>query len=137
MTTGSRYIFRNSSFSILHIITDRTLFLVLSFLMRVVVSVGEASIVPSAIAIGSVIFKTSYNIQLNKLILTSFFNSGSKSFVDHEGLTMSSVDTSYTLGLMLGASLGGLLFDVAGVFLPFLVSGIMAACLALAALKLK
>lgn len=50
---------------------------------------------------------------------------------------MSSVDTSYTLGLMLGASLGGLLFDVAGVFLPFLVSGIMAACLALAALKLK
>ena len=105
--------------------------------MRVVVSVGEASIVPSAIAIGSVIFKTSYNIQLNKLILTSFFNSGSKSFVDHEGLTMSSVDTSYTLGLMLGASLGGLLFDVGGVFLPFLVSGIMAACLALAALKLK
>ena len=60
MTTGSRYIFRNSSFSVLHIITDRTLFLVLSFLMRVVVSVGEASIVPSAIAIGSVIFKTLY-----------------------------------------------------------------------------
>ena len=41
----------------------------------------------------------------------------------YEGLTMSAIDTSYVVGLMLGPSLGGFLFDLAGTYLPFLVFG--------------
>ena len=41
----------------------------------------------------------------------------------YESLSISAIDTFYTLGLMLGPSLGGVLFDAAGVFLPFVVFG--------------
>ena len=106
--------FRNLAFGSLHIITSRTWFLVISILMRVLVSLGEASILPSAIAIGSKSLPGKY-----------------------EGLAMSAIDTCYTIGLMLGPSLGGALYDVAGLFLPFLVAGALAASLSLAAFKLK
>ena len=105
---------RNLAFGTLHIITSRTLFLVISILMRVIVSVGEASILPSAIAIGS------------------------KSLSDkYESLAMSTIDTCYTIGLMLGPSLGGALYHVAGLYLPFLVAGALALCLSVASLKAR
>ena len=86
----------------------------ISILMRVIVSVGEASILPSAIAIGSKSLSEKY-----------------------ESLAMSTIDTCYTIGLMLGPSLGGALYDAAGLYLPFLVAGAMAATLTITSFKLR
>ena len=36
---------------------------------------------------------------------------------------MSAIDASYIVGLMLGPSLGGVLYDLGGLFLPFLFAG--------------
>ena len=49
---------------------------------------------------------------------------------EQEALTLSLIDTCYVVGLMLGPSLGGLLYDAAGLALPFLVFGGWAAALA-------
>ena len=49
---------------------------------------------------------------------------------EQEALTLSLIDTCYVVGLMLGPSLGGLLYDAAGLALPFLVFGAGAAGLA-------
>ena len=49
---------------------------------------------------------------------------------EQEALTLSLIDTCYVVGLMLGPSLGGLLYDAAGLVLPFLVFGGGAAGLA-------
>ena len=45
---------------------------------------------------------------------------------------MSVIDASYFLGLMLGPSLGGVLYDLGGLFLPFLFVGGLALLLCLA-----
>ena len=82
--------------------------------MRIIVSVGEASILPSAIAIGSKSLSEKY-----------------------DSLAMSSIDTCYTIGLMLGPSLGGALYDAAGLYLPFLVAGALALSLSVASLKAR
>ena len=42
----------NLCFCSLHIVEASSMFLAVSFIMRILVSVGEASILPSAIAIG-------------------------------------------------------------------------------------
>ena len=49
---------------------------------------------------------------------------------EQEALALSLIDTCYVVGLMLGPSLGGLLYDAAGLALPFLVFGAGAAGLA-------
>ena len=49
---------------------------------------------------------------------------------EQEALALSLIDTCYVVGLMLGPSLGGLLYDAAGLVLPFLVFGGGAAGLA-------
>lgn len=82
--------------------------------MRVTSSIGEASVVPSAMALAS------------------------KSVTEkYESIAMSMVDISYTFGLMIGPSLGGALYDFGGLYLPFLVTASMSLSLSLASLKLK
>ena len=44
--------FRNICFTSLHIIERKSYFLAISFSMRVITSIGEASMLPSAIAVG-------------------------------------------------------------------------------------
>ena len=55
----------------------------------------------------------------------------------YEGLTMSAIDTSYVVGLMLGPSLGGFLFDQVGTYLPFLVFGCFSFLLLIFSLLLR
>ena len=101
------------------------MFLAVSFIMRVLVSVGEASILPSAIAIGL------QDIKEYKKTTSPLCMPGSQVCrPEQEALTLSLIDTCYVVGLMLGPSLGGLLYDAAGLVLPFLVFGGGAAGLA-------
>ena len=50
---------------------------------------------------------------------------------------MSAIDTSYVVGLMLGPSLGGFLFDQVGTYLPFLVFGCFSFLLLIFSLLLR
>ena len=43
---------RNLCFTTLHFIEKKSFFLVISFTMRIITSIGEASMLPSAIAVG-------------------------------------------------------------------------------------
>ena len=45
---------------------------------------------------------------------------------------MSAIDASYVVGLMLGPSLGGVLYDLGGLYLPFITAGGSGLLLALA-----
>ena len=102
------------------------MFLAVSFIMRILVSVGEASILPSAIAIG-----LKDIIEYRKKTTSPLCMPGSQVCrPEQEALTLSLIDTCYVVGLMLGPSLGGLLYDAAGLVLPFLVFGGGAAGLA-------
>ena len=104
------------------------MFLAVSFIMRILVSVGEASILPSAIAIG---LQDSRVQEEDDLTAPLCMYPGSQVCrPEQEALTLSLIDTCYVVGLMLGPSLGGLLYDAAGLALPFLVFGVGAAGLA-------
>ena len=103
------------------------MFLAVSFIMRILVSVGEASILPSAIAIGL----QDSRVQEEDDLTAPLCMPGSQVCrPEQEALTLSLIDTCYVVGLMLGPSLGGLLYDAAGLALPFLVFGGGAAGLA-------
>ena len=90
----------NISFGFLDDVTDTTLFLSLSFLIRILTAIGES-------AIGA----TAYGLAADQVT------------AQHKGKAIAVAEACFGAGSMLGPSLGGFLFDVGGFPLPFWVAG--------------
>ena len=99
----------NAGFGCLQTVTRHIPFLSLSLLIRVLIAAGESCVVPAAYTLA-----------------------GQQASEEHRGKVIAMVDMSFGVGTMLGPTVGGVLFDLGGFFLPFAVTGILSVLVSLA-----
>lgn len=88
-------------FGFLDRINDTTAFIGLSFAVRIVEAMGNSG------------------------FLTASFSIIAKEFPEHVGATFASLETCFGLGMIVGPTLGGALFELGGYTLPFVTLGSM------------
>ncbi|XP_042859973.1 MFS-type transporter SLC18B1-like [Penaeus japonicus] len=93
-------------FGFLDRINDTTSFIGLSFLIRIVEAMGNSG------------------------FLTASFSIIAKEFPENVGATFASLETCFGLGMIVGPTLGGALFELGGYTLPFVTLGGMLLCAA-------
>jgi len=93
-------------FGFLDRIDDGTTFIALSFLIRIIEAMGNSG------------------------FLTASFSIIAKEFPDNVGATFASLETCFGLGMIVGPTLGGALFELGGYTLPFVSLGGFLLCAA-------
>ncbi|KAG7163416.1 MFS-type transporter SLC18B1-like [Homarus americanus] len=93
-------------FGFLDRINDTNVFIGLSFAIRIVEAMGNSG------------------------FLTASFSIIAKEFPDNVGATFASLETCFGLGMIVGPTLGGALFELGGYTLPFVTLGCMLLCAA-------
>ena len=99
----------NASFGSLQTVSHHIPFLSLSVLIRVLIAVGESCVAPA-----------------------SYTLAGQQVSAEHSGKVVAVVETFFGVGTMLGPTVGGVLYDMGGFFLPFAVTGVMSVLVSLA-----
>ena len=99
----------NAGFGSLQTVSTHIPFLILSVLIRVLTAVGE-----------SLVATASYTL------------AGQQVSEEHRGKVVAVVETFFGVGTMLGPTVGGVLYDAGGFYLPFAVTGVMSVLVSLA-----
>ena len=99
----------NAGFGSLQAVSDHIPFLSLSVVIRVLTAVGESCVATASITLA-----------------------GQQTLEEHRGKAISVVETGFGVGTMLGPTVGGVLYDYGGFFLPFTVTGVLSVLVSLA-----
>ena len=99
----------NAGFGSLQAVSDHIPFLSLSVVIRVLTAVGESCVATASITLA-----------------------GQQTLEEHRGKAIAVVETGFGVGTMLGPTVGGVLYDYGGFFLPFTVTGVLSVLVSLA-----